>query len=148
MWWVLWIATLRHKRDTRNHRWILRTMYCRLCIDCYGTGRAGVGATVPISTFMCLLQENMWSDPHISQTHEWETGTEAAQFQEKEYINSIFVAVPGLCTVILYSYSSPSLNTGALASSRWTEQKSSVTRVNASSCVSSWSAPSQALILA
>ena len=28
-----------------------------------------------------------------SQTHELETGTEAAQFPEKEYINRIFVAV-------------------------------------------------------
>ncbi len=32
-----------------------------------------------------------------------EIGTDSAQFPEKEYINGIFVAVPGLCPVILYS---------------------------------------------
>ncbi len=50
-----------------------------------------------------LLQENMWTDPgnmKISQRHmNMKSGTEAAQFLEKEYINRIFIAVwwPAYC---------------------------------------------------
>jgi hypothetical protein len=43
---------------------------------------------IPTIDLPILLQENMWTDPGIiqnrSQTHEWEIGTEAAQFPEKE----------------------------------------------------------------
>ncbi len=73
-------------------------------------------ATIPISTFMFLLRENMWTDPgNIKVAHRHmnvNIETEAAQFPEKEHITGIFVAVQGLCTVIL-QYCSPSLNIGA-----------------------------------
>ncbi len=77
-----------------------------------------------------------------------ETGTEAAQFPEKEYINGISVAVQGLCTVILYSIlQSVSKYMGfCIYSINQTEIVFNY-KGNLASWVSSCSAPSQALIL-
>jgi hypothetical protein len=52
---------------------------------------------IPMISLSILLLENMWTDPgNIEIAHRRmnvKTGTDAAQFPEKEYKNWIFVAV-------------------------------------------------------
>ncbi len=111
-----------HGPNRKEHNVLIQSIEYTICTASYtaknqyhkfetniprkGTARP----TVPISTFMCLWAiyiflwsicffccrryvDRSWKYISCSQTQNVEIGTEAAQFQEKEYINGIFVAV-------------------------------------------------------